>query len=322
VLPRLTLWAGAGAAVSDNTESIVSEGASAQQMSLSKALLISIRPKQWSKNGLLFLGLVFSHSLAHPALLSRASLAFLDFCLLASATYLINDLLDAEKDRQHPIKCKRPIASGRISPSLAATTSAVLLIVSLGLAVALGGPYLVSAGLYILLTVTYSVWLKHIVILDVLAVAAGFVIRAAAGAVVIGVPISPWLYVCTMLGALFLVFCKRRHEMVLLEASAASHRRILEEYSIPLLDQMISVVTSATVIAYSLYTFSAENLPRNSAMMLTIPFLLYGIFRYLYLIHVRGVGGSPEELLLTDRPLMATVFGWGVLSTLILYLVH
>lgn len=312
----------AGAAVSENTEALSPKSSLFPQMSLAKAMLISARPKQWAKNGLLLLGLVFSRSLSHPDLVMKASLAMVDFCLLASATYLINDLMDVEKDRLHPVKRGRPIASGRMTPFTAAAMSIVLLVVSLALAVALGGPYAFSAGIYLLLTLSYSVWLKHVVILDVLVVAAGFVIRAAAGAVVIGVPISPWLYVCTMLGALFLVFCKRRHELVLLEASAASHRRILGEYSIQLLDQMISVVTSATVIAYSLYTFSAENLPKNSAMMLTIPFLLYGIFRYLYLIHVKGVGGSPEELLFTDRPLLATVFGWGVVSTLILYLVR
>ncbi len=296
--------------------------ASVDRRGLATALLVSMRPKQWTKNGLLFLGLIFSRSLTDPNLMLRAGLSFVDFCLLASATYLLNDLADLERDRQHPIKRKRPIASGRISPPLAAAAAALLLAASLLLAAGLSPSFLLVALLYVALSFSYSFWLKHMVIIDVLAVAAGFVLRAAAGAVVIDVPISPWLYVCTVLGALFLVFCKRRHELVLLQDSAANHRRILQEYTIPMLDQMISVVTSATVIAYSLYTFSAEYLPRNQSMMLTIPFLLYGIFRYLYLIHVRGVGGSPEEVLLTDRPLQLTVVGWGLACTVILYVVH
>ncbi len=293
-----------------------------RQRSLPLAVLISLRPKQWTKNGLLFLGLVFSRSLGDPNLVERAALSFVVFCLLASATYLINDLVDLEQDRQHPTKRNRPIASGRLSPPLAIGIASVLLLSSLGLAALLGTPFALMALLYLALTVSYSFWLKHTVIVDVLVVAGGFVLRAAAGAIVIAVPISPWLYVCTMLGALFLAIGKRRHELVLLQGSAGNHRRILEEYNLPLLDQMMSVVTSATVIAYSLYSFSAENLPRNGAMMLTVPFLLYGIFRYLYLIHMKGVGGSPEDLLLSDGHLMATVVGWGAVSALILYFVR
>jgi len=289
---------------------------------LARALLLSMRPKQWSKNVLLFLALVFARSLADPHAVARSALAFVDFCLLASATYLVNDLVDVEQDRLHPTKRKRPIASGQLPRKIAAGSAAVLLAVALGIAIALGAAYSASAVLYLLMTFSYSLWLKHMVIIDVLAVSAGFVLRAAAGAIVISVPISPWLYVCTLLGALFLAIGKRRHELLLLQTSAVNHRRILEEYSLPLLDQMISVVTSAAVIAYSLYTFSAENLPRNGAMMLTIPFLVYGIFRYLYLVHVRGDGGAPEDLLLADRHLLATVLGWGVTCMLILYLVH
>ncbi len=296
-----------------------SRPASEGQGGLAVALLVSMRPKQWTKNGLLLLGVIFSRSLTEPDLLLRVGLSVVDFCLLASATYLLNDLADLEKDRQHPIKRKRPIASGRVSPPVAAALAAVLLVASLLLAAGLSTSFLLVTLLYMALGFSYSLRLKHIVIIDVLAVAAGFVLRAAAGAIVIDVPISPWLYVCTILGALFLAFSKRRHELVLLEGSAANHRRILQEYTIPLLDQMISVVTSATVIAYSLYTFSAEYLPRNHSMMLTIPFLLYGIFRYLYLIHMKGIGGSPEEVLLTDRPLQATIAGWGLACVVILY---
>lgn len=297
------------------------EAAPVRQRSLPLALLVSLRPKQWTKNGLLFLALVFARALGEPDLVGRGFLAFVDFCVLASATYLINDLMDLEQDRQHPTKRKRPIAAGQVSPKLAAGTAACLLSAALALAVALGSAFALSAILYLTLTVSYSLWLKHQVILDVLAVAAGFVLRAAAGAVAIGVPISPWLYVVTMLGALFLAIGKRRHELMLLQGAAVNHRPILGEYNLPLLDQMMSVVTSATVIAYSLYSFSAENLPRNGAMMLTVPFVLYGIFRYLYLIHMKGVGGSPDELLLSDRHLIGTVLGWGALSILILYFV-
>ena len=284
------------------------------------AVLLSMRPKQWTKNSLLFFGLIFAHRLTEISLGVRSSLAFVAFCLLTSATYIINDLTDIEKDRMHPIKRKRPIASGRIPPKLALVIAASLLAAALLLSAALGLPFLVVAFLYLGLSLAYSFALKNLVIVDVMALAAGFVVRAAAGAVVISVPISPWLYVCTVLGALFIALCKRRHELTLLRVGAANHRKILEDYSIPLLDQMISVVTSATLIAYSLYTFSAENLPKNSTMMLTIPFVLYGILRYLYLIQIKGSGGSPEEVLLTDRPLMATVVGWGITCIVILYL--
>lgn len=308
--------------MSRDSRALSSEATSSSPAAVAKALLISMRPKQWTKNVLLFLGLIFARSLGDPTLVARASLAFVDFCLLAAVTYIVNDLADLEQDRQHPTKRKRPIASGRVSPSLATGAAVLLLVASLALAVGLGLPFALMALLYLVLTFSYSMRLKHMVIIDVLALAAGFVLRAAAGAVVIAVPISPWLYVCTMLGALFLAIGKRRHELILLESNAIHHRPILEEYNLPLLDQMISVVTSATVIAYSLYSFSAENLPRNGAMMLTVPFLLYGIFRYLYLIHVKEVGGAPEDLLLSDRHLMATVFGWGVVSILILYFVR
>ncbi len=283
------------------------------------ALLVALRPKQWTKNGLVFFGLIFAHRLTEFDPSFRTLLAFAAFCLLSSATYIVNDLADLKRDRLHPIKRKRPIASGELSRTVAGATAILLLAAALSLSAALSLIFLGVSLLYLGLSISYSLWLKHLVILDVLAIAAGFVLRAVAGAVAISVPISPWLYVCTVLGALFIALCKRRHELLLLQNTAAEHRRILQDYSLPLLDQMISVVTSATLIAYSLYTFSAENLPKNSAMMLTIPFVLYGILRYLYLIHVKGSGGSPEELLLTDRPLLITVLGWGATSVAILY---
>lgn len=287
---------------------------------LAWSLLISLRPRQWTKNGLLFLGLIFSLSLYDSGLVLRSIAAFADFCILASATYLINDVLDLDRDRLHPIKRMRPVASGQITPFTALLASALLLVAGLALAASLGTAFAIAALLYLLITIAYSLWLKNVAIVDLLVVAAGFVLRAGAGAVVIGVPISPWLYVCTMLGALFLATSKRRHEIVLLRGVAGEHRRILQSYTLPFLDQMISVLASASVIAYSLYTFSAENLPKNQAMMLTIPFVLYGIFRYLYLIHEKDGGGTPEEALLTDMPLLAAVLGWGAASTAIIYL--
>ncbi len=292
----------------------------AEQRPMALALFVSLRPKQWTKNGLLLLGLVFSLSLREPDLVARALLAFLDFCALASATYLVNDVIDVKRDRQHPIKRRRPIASGEVSRAAALALATVLLAAALALAINIDNAFALTALAYPVVTMSYSLWLKHIAIVDVLAVAAGFVLRAAAGAVAIGVPISPWLYMCTLLGALFLAASKRRHEIVLLQGFAGEHRRSLEGYTVQLLDQMIAILASASVIAYSLYTFSAENLPKNQTMMLTIPFVLYGIFRYLYLVQTREGGGTPEEALLGDRPLLAAVVGWGVASTLIIYL--
>jgi len=290
-----------------------------RQRPLAWTLFVSLRPKQWTKNGLLLLGLVFSLSLREPDLVVKALLAFVDFCALASATYLVNDVIDLERDRQHPIKRRRPIASGQVSPGVALTMSALLLAAAMALAATLDTAFALTALAYLILTMSYSMWLKHIAIIDVLAVAAGFVLRAAAGAVVVGVPISPWLYVCTLLGALFLATSKRRHEIVLLQNYAGEHRRSLDGYTVQFLDQMIAILASASVIAYCLYTFSAAYVPKNQAMMLTIPFVLYGIFRYLYLVQAREGGGTPEEALLTDWPLLGTVVGWGVVSILIIY---
>jgi 4-hydroxybenzoate polyprenyltransferase len=290
-------------------------------------LVISARPKQWLKNGVLVLPLVFSVNLYwHPSnwpellrMVATVTLAFFLFSCLSAAQYLFNDLVDLPSDRLHPVKAKRPIASGRLSPRLAAGTAAGLALLSvaggLGLNLAFGLLEIAYLGLMVL----YTLALKRQVLLDVFAIAGGFVIRAVAGAVVISVPVSPWLYLCVVLGALFLGFGKRRHELLLLENDAGRHRPSLDEYSVPLLDQILVVVATATVVAYSLYTFTAETLPRNKAMMLTIPFVLYGVLRYFYLIHQRNLGGSPEEALLSDRPLLATVVLWLLASLVILY---
>lgn len=285
-----------------------------------KALLTSVRPKQWTKNLFVYAALVFDRKLDNPAALWETTAVFLLFCALSSSVYLINDLVDLEKDRQHPTKRFRPLAAGTLSPRWALAASLVLAAVALPLAFWLEPILGIVAGGYLVLQTAYTFLLKNLAIVDVLSVAAGFVLRVMAGvAVVEASRFSPWLYICTTLLALFLALSKRRHELVILEANADRHRRILAEYTPELLEEMISVVSSATVIAYSLYTFSAENLPQNHAMMLTIPFVIYGIFRYLYIVHRKNLAGSPEEALLQDRPLMANNLLWGLMVVIILY---
>lgn len=285
----------------------------------------SMRPRQWPKNGAVLLALVFALQLGQPEKALRAVAAALLFCLLSGAVYLVNDLRDAEKDRLHPRKRLRPVASGRLSPALAAASAGALVLVTLVSGFALSTGLGWAMGGYLLLQALYVAVLKHVVILDVLALAMGFVIRAAAGAVVVGVPISPWLYFCALLLALFLALGKRRQEIVALTASdqsadlAQRHRPALEQYSLGLLDQLIQVVTTCLVLAYSLYTFSAEYLPPNHTMMLTVPFVLYGLFRYLYLVHVRGEGGAPEEVLLRDPGIAVCVTLWGAAVVAVLY---
>ena len=296
--------------------------------SLPRALLAAVRPRQClTKNLLVFGALVFASapqpgqrpiSLLDPEPFLKALLAYLLFGLASGAVYLLNDIQDVAQDRLHPRKRHRPIAAGELPIPLAWATFALLL-VALALGATLLRPLFAAiAATYVILQVSYSYGLKHQVILDVFVIAAGFVLRAVAGAVAIGVAISPWLYVLIGLGALFLGFGKRRAEIMLLTAAAGRHRRVLEDYSATLLEEMIAIITSATVMAYSLYTFSAENLPRNHAMMLTIPFVLYGLFRYLYLVYRRNEGGSPEQLLLTDPPLLACIVLWGLSCVVIL----
>ncbi|HLI50851.1 MAG TPA: decaprenyl-phosphate phosphoribosyltransferase [Thermomicrobiaceae bacterium] len=283
------------------------------------ALVEAMRPKQWIKNAVVFAALVFDIKLFRLQNFVLVALAAVLFCCISAATYLFNDLLDVEADRNHPLKSKRPIASGRLSPAGAGVAIAVLLLAAFPAAIAVRPLLAAVLATYVIVNIAYTFVLKHWVIIDVFVIAAGFVLRAAAGAVVIGVPISPWLYVCLVLLSLFIGFSKRRHEIVLLEGNAASHRRILDDYSPELLDNLISVVSAATIMAYSLYTFSAPNLPEDHAMMLTIPFVVYGLFRYLYLVHQRNGGGAPEQVLLDDLPLLASIVLWGVSATLILY---
>jgi len=283
-------------------------------------LLRAMRPYQWTKNAIVGAALIFDRRLLEIGPLLHGIAAILCFCAVSSAIYLVNDLRDVEADKVHPVKRFRPIAAGELSPAVAALASGVLM------TMALAGAALVELGFlgiiagYAALMIAYSAGLKRMVILDVFAIAAGFVLRAAGGAVAIDVPVSPWLYVCTLLLALFIGFGKRRHELTTLEGAAGRHRANLDAYSVPLLDQLIGIVASATVMAYSIYTFDASSVPRNHAMMLTIPFVAYAIFRYLYLIHRRDLGGSPEILLFSDRPLLACIVGWGLASIGIIYL--
>jgi 4-hydroxybenzoate polyprenyltransferase len=284
-------------------------------------LLVSLRPSQWAKNLLVFAGLLFGLRLFDPVAVGRAAGAFAIFCVLSGVVYLINDVADRETDRQHPLKARRPIASGALPVPSALTAAAIFGAVALAGALSLGTPFFSVAAAYLALLALYSGPLKHIVIIDVLTIAVGFVLRAVAGAVAVNVEISHWLLVCTILLALFISLAKRRHELVLLAGGATSHRPILGEYSPYLLDQMIAVVTASTLISYVFYTISPETEQKFGThwLGLTIPFPLYGIFRYLYLVHQREGGGSPADLLLTDRPLLVCVTLWALSVALIIY---
>jgi len=276
-----------------------------------------IRVKQWTKNLIVFSGLVFSENLFHPLLLEKSVAAFILFCLLSSTIYIVNDICDLENDRKHPLKKERPLPAGLIS-----VRGAILFGTCLALFVFVSAYYLnpiffIICVLYFVTFIVYSFFLKNVVIVDVLIISCGFVMRAIAGAVVIGVRYSPWFMVCTFLLSLFLALAKRRHEIVLLNENATEHRKILEDYSTYYLDQMISVVTPSTIVAYTIYTLSPDAISRN--LEYTVPFVIYGIFRYLYLVHQKGKGGSPELILLTDIPLLVNIVMWGILCVYIIY---
>jgi len=285
-----------------------------------------MRPKQWTKSGIVFLALVFSVNQywepENPStwdhLLARALLTAIVFSLASGADYLVNDIRDRAQDRLHPMKSRRPIASGQLAVEAAWGWAIGLMVISVIAGSLIDWRTGAVVAAYLVVMQAYTYFLKHEVILDVMAIAAGFVLRAMAGAYAIDVPISPWLYVVTGLGALFLAITKRRAEVVLLQDGAGEHRRTLDHYTLAFVDQMTDMVTASTVIAYALYTFTAPNLPDNHAMMLTIPFVIYGLFRYLYLSHVRNEGGSPEEVLLKDVPLLLTVVSWVVTSMAVL----
>jgi 4-hydroxybenzoate polyprenyltransferase len=285
------------------------------------ALLKTMRLKQWPKNGFLFAALIFDRQLTVlPSFLHTLS-GFILFCLLSSAVYIINDVMDIEADRNHPTKRLRPIPSGKLSISAARAAVMVILLVVLPLAFLLSPLFALFALTYFLLNLAYSAKIKHLPILDVFALASFYVLRVAAGVVLIQVArFSPWLYVFTTFLSLFLGVGKRRAEMTLLAEGANSHRKVLQGYTIPLLDQMIMIVVTVTIVTYSLYTFSAPNLPANHTMMLTIPFVIYGVFRYLYLIQIKDSGGAPEDVLFTDRPLQVDILLWGLAVLVVMYL--
>ena len=283
-------------------------------------LLKTMRPKQWLKNVFVFGPLVFDVKLFDPLYLARTVAGFVLLCLASGVVYIINDLVDAEKDRQHPRKRHRPIAAGKLGPTTAIAAAVIITLLTIPLALLLHPYFGIILIAYLILQIGYSFWLKNLVIIDVMTIATGFVMRVAAGVPLVDAErFSPWMYVCMALLALFIGFGKRRHELALLKENADSHRAILQEYSLPFLDQIITIITAATLVAYALYTFSAPNLPANDAMMLSTPFVLYSVFRYLYLVQVRGLGGEPAEIVLRDHPLQAGAVLWGLAVVAIMY---
>jgi 4-hydroxybenzoate polyprenyltransferase len=286
------------------------------------ALIEAARPRQWVKNGIVFAGLIFGQEVRQAEAVLLALAAFAIFCALSSSVYLVNDLFDVERDRRHPLKRNRPIASGRLPRNLAAGAAIVLAAVGMAASIFLGKPFSALAAAYLCLHLLYSAWFEALVILDVFAVAAGFVIRAAAGAAAVKVAVSPWLLICTMLLSLFLVLSKRRHELVLMSDQAAGHRASLSHYTPYLLDQMISVVTASTVVCYCLYTLWPETVEKFGThdLVYTVPFVVFGIYRYLYLVHRAERGGEPDKVLLTDVPMLADVALWLAAVLLIIYL--
>jgi 4-hydroxybenzoate polyprenyltransferase len=286
-----------------------------------RAVLVSLRPEQWTKNLLVFGALALSKHLFEPEPFARTVAAFLLLCGISGAVYLLNDVVDVDRDRLHPRKRLRPVASGALPIPTAIALSASFTAACLGGALALGIRFALCLASYFLLNVLYSFKLKNLVILDVLALSLGFPLRAVAGALAIAVEFSDWLLICTLLLALFLALAKRRHELVSLNDTAAQHRVTLTEYSPYLLDQMISVVTASCVTAYAFYTTAPETVEkfRTERLVWTLPFVLYGIFRYLYLVHQKEQGGSPTDVLLTDRPLLLDVALWAVTIVVIVY---
>jgi 4-hydroxybenzoate polyprenyltransferase len=286
-----------------------------------KSLIKSMRLRQWTKNIFVLAAIVFDKKLfnLHWLLISLAG--FVCFCFLSSSVYIFNDIMDIKADRNHPEKKNRPIASGQLSIPVALIAAIILAVGSLTSSYFFSLGFGIFASIYLIINLLYSKWLKHIPLLDVMIVASGFVLRVAAGVALIKVDrFSPWLYVVTTLLALYLGFGKRRAELALLTKDASSHRQVLDGYSIPLLDQLITIVSGMTIIAYSLYTFQAQNTNGNYYTMLTIPFVVFGIFRYLYLIQVKNAGGAPEELLLSDRQLQITVLLYGIAVLVVFYL--
>ncbi|GAB1156588.1 decaprenyl-phosphate phosphoribosyltransferase [Paenibacillus illinoisensis] len=274
-----------------------------------------LRPKQWTKNLLLFAALLFSFEEIRTETILTTLLGFILFSLVAGCVYILNDYVDRDRDRQHPVKQFRPIASGQVQPAYALLFGIILLILSVGIAFVMNPLFGGLCMVYFLLNVSYSFVLKHLVIVDMMTIAAGFVLRAIAGGVLIHVPFTPWFLICTMLLSLFLAIGKRRNELTLLEGNTGSHRKVLDNYSVTLLDQFNTIVTTATIISYSLFTFTSD---RTIHLMWTIPLVIYGMFRYLYLIHMKNQGGSPDRVLFEDKPILVTVILY-VVSVVVIF---
>ncbi len=290
-------------------------------MTQASGLLRTMRPKQWPKNIFVFVALLFDHKLLQLNYLLATIGGFILMCLASSVIYIVNDLVDIEADRAHPTKRNRPLPSGELSKQVAVAAVIIMPLIIIPLAYLLLPAFAIVLVAYIALQFAYSFWLKQVVLIDVMAIAAGFVLRVVAGVVLVDVVrFSPWLYIFTTMLSLFIGFGKRRHELVLLQGNANNHRAILDQYNLKLLDDIIMIATTTTIMTYALYTFSAEGLPENHTMMLTIPYLLYGMFRYLYLIHVRGEGGAPEDIVMRDRPLQITAVLAGLTVFLVLYI--
>ncbi len=287
-----------------------------------RGLLVEMRPMEWSKNLLVFSGLIFSRSLTDPHNVASSFLGFVLFCCASSGVYLFNDLCDLKEDREHPVKRHRPLASGALSVNVARFTMLVLFAIAAVGSLMLSHGFAVLVGIYLATCLAYSLKLKDIVILDVILIASGFVIRAISGAVIISVEVSEWLVLCTSMVALLVGFGKRRHELVLLEASAGNHRRSLSDYSVGFLDSIMNICAGAAVLTYALYTRADQTVERvgSRAMLLTIPFVIYGVFRYLFLIHRREAGGDPVQILFRDRPTMLNLLLWIVTAGLVIYL--
>lgn len=290
-------------------------------LSTARGLLRSMRLSQWTKNVIVFAALVFDGKMRDPDLFWRTTLVAICFCLVSSSVYLMNDLVDIEKDRQHPRKRLRPLPSGQLSPLVAGVAAFVLAVVGMAGSIWIDPWVGAVVGFYVVQNIAYSFYLKNVVIIDVMVLSLGFLLRVIAGVLVVNVTnFSPWLYVCVTLLSLFLGFGKRRHELTLLAGDAASHRASLEQYNLPFLDQLIGLVTTSTLVSYTLYTFEAQTALAGWRMLLTVPFVFYFIARYLYLIHVRKLGGAPDELLLKDGPLMVNSVLWAGSVVALIYL--
>jgi len=279
-----------------------------------KELIISMRPKQWYKNLVIFIGIIFSLNFMNPDMWIYTGSAFAIFCILSGSIYIINDIIDAKKDSKHPKKRKRPIASGKLKKSYALIFALLLISIAFFGAYLINIMFLAISIIFFLLIIIYSIFLKDIIIVDILVISVGFVLRAIAGALAISVFVSPWLIICAFLLALFLALGKRRHELVLLGDEAKNHRKILENYSTGMLDQMINITTSVLIMSYSLYTFFSSKM----YIMLTIPIAFYGIFRYLFLVHAKNMGGEPE-MLFKDKGMLLSMILWVILVLLVLY---